>query len=158
MNLNCPLCRTINAPGALFYQNCGNAFAVKPIRKNSVAVPLLIIGAILVVCGFCGLSGLIGNRNRTETIQTTNVNAKPLVGTTSPEKKTVEGNITASDPSDNGDNDERMATVISENVNLRKEGSAKSKVIETLPKDSTVEVVKQSGAWFYVRAIGGQSG
>lgn len=157
MYLNCPRCRTNSAPGALFCQSCGTAFAVKQTLRNSIVLPLIIAGALLAVCGFCGLLGLVGSRNKTETAQTANVNAKSLVGATLPDQKTVANSVLVNTPlPDNGE--ERMATVIKDNADLRQTNSARGEIIETLPKDSIIEVVKQSGAWFYVRAVGGQSG
>ncbi len=44
------------------------------------------------------------------------------------------------------------ATVISENANLRGTPTTKGKVVDVLPNDTLVEVIKQKGVWFLVQA------
>jgi len=46
----------------------------------------------------------------------------------------------------------QTATVISENANLRGTPSEKGKVVETLRRDTSVEVIKQKDAWFLVQS------
>ena len=43
------------------------------------------------------------------------------------------------------------ALVISRHANLRTEDNASATVIRTVPQDAVVEVIKQQGAWFYVK-------
>lgn len=43
------------------------------------------------------------------------------------------------------------AIVISPHANLRESNSVRANVLEVVPVDSAVEVVKQQGAWFYVK-------
>jgi hypothetical protein len=52
----------------------------------------------------------------------------------------------------------KSATVITENATLRKSAGQSGEIIELLPANATVEVVKQSGAWFLVKSAGGQQG
>ena len=46
----------------------------------------------------------------------------------------------------------QTASVVSENANLRGTPTNDGKVVETLPKDSQIEVIKQKGAWFLVQS------
>lgn len=46
----------------------------------------------------------------------------------------------------------QTATVIAENANLRGTASQSGKVVQMLPEGTTLEVIKQSGAWFLVQA------
>jgi uncharacterized protein YgiM (DUF1202 family) len=43
------------------------------------------------------------------------------------------------------------ATVISQHANLRDADNASATVIQTVPQDSLVEVIKQQGAWYLVK-------
>lgn len=45
----------------------------------------------------------------------------------------------------------RIATVISENASLRKIGSQNGEILDVIPEGASVEIVRQKGAWFYVR-------
>jgi hypothetical protein len=46
----------------------------------------------------------------------------------------------------------QTATVISENVDLRGTPTLKGKVIETVSKDTSLEIIKQRGVWFLVQS------
>lgn len=46
----------------------------------------------------------------------------------------------------------QSATVISENANLRGTPAASGKVVDTLPRATSVQVIKQAGSWFLVQA------
>ena len=43
------------------------------------------------------------------------------------------------------------AIVISQHANLRSSDNASATVIRTVPQDTSIEVIKQQGAWFYVK-------
>ncbi len=45
----------------------------------------------------------------------------------------------------------KIATVISENASLRKTGSQNGEILDVIPEGASIEVVRQKGAWFYVR-------
>lgn len=45
----------------------------------------------------------------------------------------------------------RFAIVISDDANLRKVGNIESEVIDTIPEGTSLEVLRQKGAWFLVR-------
>ena len=53
---------------------------------------------------------------------------------------------------------ENTATVISLHANLRAEDNSKSAVLEVVPQDTSVEVIKQQGAWFLVKTDTNQQG
>lgn len=145
MNLICPRCHTENESDARFCKTCGTGFNVQPIRqKNSIAAPVTIIGIVLAICGFCGIFGLINSSNQ-ETSQTTDANIRPLSMASVP---SVNSNSNSDEPA----KIERSATVITENANLRRTPSSTGEVIQTLPQDASIEVVRQQGAWFYVKA------
>ncbi|MBX3266437.1 MAG: SH3 domain-containing protein [Acidobacteria bacterium] len=46
----------------------------------------------------------------------------------------------------------QSAKVISENANLRGTPAASGKVVDTLPRATSVQVIKQAGSWFLVQA------
>jgi hypothetical protein len=51
-------------------------------------------------------------------------------------------------------NKSKSATVIAENIGLRQTANQNGKVIQALPQDANVEIIKQKGTWFYVRILG----
>lgn len=154
----CPRCQTRNQSNALFCQKCGTGFNVQPInpvRQNSLSTPIIIIIAVIAVCGFCGVFSLLTG-NKTEIATTNTASAKSFISTVptatvSPEtvsSKTAANTSEPSEPTANG------AIVISENANLRQTPDANGEVIEMLAENTKTEVIRQKGAWFYVRAAG----
>jgi len=158
MELICPRCQTHNQSNAHFCQKCGTGFNVQPIRpvrQNSISTPVIIIIAVVAVCGFCGIFSLLSG-NKTEVTTTSTAPAKSFTSTVptataSPEptsSKILANTNETSEPTANG------AVVISEYANLRQTPDANGEVIEMLAENTKTEVIRQKGAWFYVRAAG----
>lgn len=158
MELICSRCHTHNQSNAHFCQKCGNGFNVQPIgaaRQNTLSTPVIIIIAVVAICGFCGIFGSLSG-NKTEVTTTNTAPAKSFASTVptatlSPEttdSKNATNTVGSSEPSANG------AVVISENANLRQTPDSNGEVIEMLAENTKTEVIRQKGAWFYVRAAG----
>jgi uncharacterized protein YgiM (DUF1202 family) len=49
---------------------------------------------------------------------------------------------------------EKVATVITENANLRSSASKDGEVITAVPSGESLSIIKQKGVWFYVSAAG----
>jgi hypothetical protein len=81
----CPRCNAQNQNGVRFCSNCGIAFTYAPPtqqqpikRKNSISVPLIVIGCVLGMCVFCGIIGkLSGNKSQQNTSQPQTVASTP---------------------------------------------------------------------------------
>ena len=153
MYLICPKCQKRNEGDAHFCKTCGTGFNVKPIRKNSIATPVMMIIAVVAVCAVCGLFGLIGDISKRGEVAQSNTSTARQFTT----------NQTSSEPSGIDDAPVKTpvpvksgqgATVITENANLRETPNQSGEVIQTLPQNSPVEIVHQKGAWFLVRADG----
>ncbi len=159
MNLICPGCQTTNESETHFCKICGAGFDVQPIRQNSISTPLIVIIAVVAVRGFCGLFGLVTG-DKTEVAKSTN----SLTAVTSPAANSNANslplrNLVETSNSTNAakQKSSKSATVVSENANLRKTADSDGEVIQTVPEDAEIEVIRQKGAWFYVSA-GGQTG
>lgn len=159
MNLICPRCQITIVSDALFCKNCGTAFNVQPLRTNSISTPVIVIIAVVAVCALCGLFGLLSSNRKTEVAKPANsyVSSTPAANS-SEDASSVRNLVEASSSSNTGQTkNNKLATVISENVNLRETANSNGAVIQTLPEGAEIEVIRQKGAWFYVSA-GGQSG
>jgi len=158
MNLICPGCRTTNESEAHFCKICGTGFDVQPIRQNSISTPAIVIIVIVAVCGFCELFGLV-NSNKTNVGKSAD---SYVVSTPStPIANSSENSLSVRSLADTSSSsntakpeDGKSATVINENANLRETANSNGEVIQILPENAEVEVVRQKGAWFYVRASG----
>ena len=155
MNLQCAKCKKINSGDARFCNFCGTVIAL-PVKKiNSLATPLAIIAGVLLLCGFCGIFGLLSDKNKsnapdqTSSPQQTFTSSAPELSAAPVAEETPLNLIK--------DKAEKTAKVISENANLRKTPSSAGEVLETLPEGASVKVIKQKGAWFLVRSAA-QSG
>ncbi len=47
----------------------------------------------------------------------------------------------------------KRAVVIAENSSLQQTANQNGNIIQSLPRDTNVEIIRQKGAWFYVRAL-----
>jgi hypothetical protein len=155
MQLICPRCQTTNEREAHFCKICGTGFNVQPIRKNSISTPVIVIIAVVAVCGFCGLFGLI-NGSRTEIAKSTNSSITASPTTNSSEDSLPVRNIVEMPNSANTGEvkNSKSATVISENANLRETANATGEVIQIIPEDTKIEIIRQKGAWVFVSASG----
>ena len=161
MELICSRCHTHNQSNAHFCQKCGNGFNVQPInpaRQNPLSTPVLIIIAVVAICGFCGIFGsLSGNKTEVATSNTSSAKSfTSAVPTATPSPET-ESSKTATNTSESSEPTANGAVVISENANLRQTPDSNGEVIEMLAENTKTEVIRQKGAWFYVRA-GGKTG
>ena len=107
---------------------------------------LLVFALILFVGLGCSSSG-----TRTGSTQPSG-SIKSFVSATTADTTADASNDQASLPG------KATAKVISINANLRKTANSSGAVIQSLPEGISVAVIKQRGAWFYVRADGGQTG
>ena len=64
MEIQCPVCRRKTTGDAKFCPGCGTVFEGGSKRKNSLIAPLLIVAAVIFLCGLCGVAGLIGSREK----------------------------------------------------------------------------------------------
>ena len=155
MELICPRCQTTNERDAHFCKVCGTGFNVQPIRQNSISTPVIVIIVVVAVCGFCGLFGLV-NSNKTEVVKPANshVNTSPTAN--SSEDSLPIRNLVKSFNSANTEKpkNSKSAVVISGNADLRQTANSNGEVIQSVPEDTQIEVIRQKGAWFFVRASG----
>lgn len=117
-------------------------------------VPILVVGGAAIFFGFFIVLALTNSRSASPT----NTNPSPQTAnrsidtTLSTQSKTPSPsptpNILSKTPLPKRS---QVATVISENANLRVSPDALGEVLEIVPYGETVEVVRQRGPWFEVR-------
>lgn len=120
------------------------------MKKSHISAPAIILIVIAGICGICGRCGK-SDTNQTSTPVTSSTPLKTDYPTTEVQQlaKTLTSSPTTSSKKSKS---KRSATVISVNANLRKTANQSGEVIELLAENSSLEVIKQKGAWFYVRA------
>ena len=160
MKIQCPVCRRTTAGDAKFCPGCGTVLEGGNKRKNSLIVPLVIVAAVIFLCGLCGIAGMIGSREKRSSSDTNETN-QTFTSSASPASAPVSLAQTAPTVSNKktstGKKNNQTAIVIAENVNLRESADSSGRVLETVTKGATLEVVKQRGAWFLVHT-GSQTG
>ena len=158
MKIQCPVCRRTTAGDAKFCPGCGTVLEGGNKRKNSLIVPLVIVAAVIFLCGLCGIAGLIGSREKHNSSDT-NETKQTLVASASPAPVSLAQTAPTTSDKKNltGKDTNQTAVVIAENVNLRESADSSSRVLETVPEGTTLQVVKQRGIWFLVHT-GSQAG
>jgi hypothetical protein len=162
----CKTCHTQNLPDSQFCSNCGGVYNPSPQQLSQNATyrtaPVLIGVGIFLLVGFTGLFLLVGliaafspKTSSSQSIST----PTPARFTATPEQQ-----LNSIPPKETINQKERLktasaasATVITENANLRQTPNQNGEVLQTIPLDSSVEVIKQNGAWFFV-AFGAAKG
>lgn len=102
-------------------------------KKNSNAGLIVIVIAFLTICG---TFGRCGKSKDVPVSSAPSVYSTPLRQFADAPTPTIKSNT---------------AIVISRHANLRDADSASATVLEVIPQDASVEVVKQQGAWYYVK-------
>jgi len=161
LNRYCQNCYKMNAPDSRFCGACGGVCppnlqsSSPPVVKPNIKPLLAVIGGIFGLLMLCGLTGLIGNHSKQkETISSTPLNSSasnsygiPIVAPAPQNTPKAAGKTNSAIKQAAG----KTAFVISENANLRQSANQTSDVIEVVPTDSSVEVIKQRGVWFLVK-------
>jgi hypothetical protein len=119
-------------------------------KKDSNALLAVFIVIALSICGICGKCGKSVD-NQVSVSPTPNSygtpSAAPTLESLPPPRATPKPkNLTAKNSAA-----AKLAIIISENANLRDSSSRGGNVLETIAKDTNVEIVKQKGGWFFVK-------
>lgn len=154
----CPNCRKINQSESFFCSFCGQSVPpqVTKIRNkntDNIMVIGIVLGSILVSCFLCGIIGNFTKIKDTSAVQTANNESVEFTPPTA-EDAPMPANKPQTLVSKPVKSAATTGIVITDNAGLRAEPNNNAKVIEELPLDSKIEVVKQNGAWFYVDADG----
>ncbi|HVE56004.1 MAG TPA: DUF4236 domain-containing protein [Pyrinomonadaceae bacterium] len=154
----CKTCYSQNYPENRTCRNCGDVYnpnlqriARKPI--DNTAPILLVIGGVLGV-GFLGLiflSALISafapKSNYSQNNPTSPYSLAPTTTPTIP-APTPRALLNVSEPVKKVSF--KSAAVITENANLRNAPDETAGILQTIPVGSSINVIKQKGAWFFV--------
>lgn len=87
MKLICPRCQTHNQSDAYFCQKCGTGFnvqSIRPTRQNSISTPVIIITAVIAICGFGGVFSLLSGNKTEIAANTGTATAKSFISTVPP--------------------------------------------------------------------------
>lgn len=157
----CPNCRNTNQSNSLYCSFCGQSVPPQVIKvrnktKDNLIIVGIILGSLLFSCFFCGMIGMItekkdGSSSENTTNRVGGFTPPGIDDTPKPSPTTDSPKTLVSKPADSI---AKTATVITENANLRDAPSSSGNVVGELSLDSEVEVIKQTGAWFYVSANG----
>jgi uncharacterized protein YgiM (DUF1202 family) len=119
-------------------------FGEKMKIKNSLNFVLVILTVIFASSVACSTPS---ERESTRATPVSLTSAPPPSVSPSPQQQQRTVSIES--------RNKKAATVIAENAELRKTANSKSEVVKSLQQGSSVEVIRQKGAWFYVSAAGG---
>jgi hypothetical protein len=129
------------------------------MRRKKANLSLVLIGVFMA--GLLGLCSKSKSTYETATTVSPNYPQSTEIKNTIPNFNEIEQNVpqTSTTPSakQNNKKESKKAVEISENANLRKTSNSAGEVIDIIPQETEIEIVKQKGAWFYVKA-GGKSG
>ena len=159
----CANCHTANLPNTTFCYKCSGNYVPNPQQqqpflgskdgKNLIIVLGGVFGLIFVAAF---ISAIVKPLPRTTTTQSSysspvralSENSVPTPISKVELPKTVEAKTANPTKSSTA----KKAVVITENANLRKVANSNGKVIQTISEGTTIEIVKQQGAWFLVKA------
>jgi hypothetical protein len=122
---------------------CGFSSRPKSQSGNPLIIVVVILGFLFVVGAVCSLS----KRSSSSPSETSVYTPPPITAASTPVQKT---SIPQKQPKTSAVG--KAAVVISENANLRMSSETSGEIVGVLPYGSSVEVLKQKGAWFLVRA------
>lgn len=157
MKLECPKCNCFNQVGSFFCNKCGMQFKPKS-SSNNATIAVIILVSLFSICGLCGIIGSLSNPNKSaETAKSTvktdeTPSIAPFVSTdysANENNSSINSNLQIAEK-----NVSKTAIVIADFADLREAGNKNASVIQTIPEDSEVVIIKQKGAWFYVNYTG----
>lgn len=158
----CRNCGNLNLPDANNCTNCGTVLKYKTtsLSPKTLITFLIVIAVPVLCCGICqlGKNDRQANSANSAVVATTSPSSTPatLFDNSSNTKK-VNSNSSienAANSSISQSKKSRMATVISENVNLRGSPDSNGTVIDEIPEGAELQVIRQKGAWFFVSYLG----
>ena len=123
-------------------------------------IPILIIGSVVLFIGFISTVSFLNSPSPVPANSSTSspgiirhdLETTPYSAWTIPNPSPATTPMNVTKPSAAAKS--RVATVISENANIRLTPDANGDVVDTLEYGATVEILKQKGAWFQVRYAG----
>lgn len=158
----CASCYVANLPDSRFCYKCGGAYVPNPQQQQSVLGSkdrkhlLIVLGSVFGLIFVAAIISAIVNpspRNTTQSYSSSPV--RPLSeNSVSPSTSKVESpkTVEAKTANSTKSSTTKKAVVITENANLRKIANSNGEVIQTISEGTNIEVVKQQGAWFLVKA------
>lgn len=159
----CASCYVANLPDSRFCYKCGGAYVPNPQQQQPVLGSkdgrnlLIILGSVfglLFVAAF--ISAIVNPSSRSTTTQSYSSSpVRPLSeNSVSPSTSKVESPKTVEPKTVNSTKTStaKKAVVITENANLRKVANSNGEVIQTISEGTNIEIVRQKGAWFLVKA------
>ena len=159
----CANCHTANLPNTTFCCKCSGDYVPNPQQPQSLLASkdgkhlLILLGGVFGLFFLVAIIGAIisaSTRNTSTPIRSLSENSV-LPSTSKVESpETVEDKTTTKFKSTNPtkSSSSKKAVVITENANLRKVANLNGKVIQTISEGTNVEIIKQQGAWFLVKA------
>lgn len=169
-NFNAPLywycasCYVANLPDSSFCHKCGGAYVPNPQQQPILGSKdgrnlLIILGGVfglIFVVAF--INAIVNPSPRDTTAQS--YSSSPIRLSTEnsvlPPTSKVESSktVTPKKASPNKSSTAKKAVVITENANLRKAANSNGEIVQTISEGTNIEIVKQQGAWFLVKADG----
>ena len=157
----CGNCHTANSPDRTMCYKCSGDFVPNPqqpiLGSKDGRNLLIILGGVfglIFVAAF--INAIVNPSSRSTTTQSyTSSPVRPLSeSSVSPSTSKVESpkNVEAKTKNSTKTSTAKKAVVITENANLRKVANSNGEVIQTISEGTNIEIVKQQGAWFLVKA------
>jgi Protein of unknown function (DUF4236)/Bacterial SH3 domain len=160
---DCANCHTANLPDRTFCYKCSGNYVPNPQQQQPVLGSkdgrnlFIILGSVFGLIFIAAFINAIVNPSPRSTT-TQSYSPSPVrpssENSVSPSTSKVESPKTTEPKTLNSTktSSAKKAVVITENANLRKAANSNGEVIQTISEGTNIEIVKQQGAWFLVKA------